>query len=62
MSPAKVITIKTFGKIRRFGLCSGVAAYCVKSMLCVVQDETHPALKVKQSRYRPGVAQRVPGS
>ena len=45
MSLAKVTIVKKRSvKIRHYGLCSGVAAYYVKSivmcMLCVVQEET----------------------
>ena len=50
MNLAKVTTVKSLVKIRRYKLCSGVAAYYVKSVLvcmqCVVQNETqsHSAL------------------
>jgi hypothetical protein len=44
LSLAKVTIAKMFRKIRRYELCSGVAAYYVKSIvvckLCVVQNET----------------------
>jgi len=47
---AKVTIVKMFGKIGRYKLCSGVAAYYVKSILvcmqCVVQNETEFILTI----------------
>ena len=44
MSVAKVTVAKIFHKISRYEICSGVAAYHVKSImvckLCVGQNET----------------------
>jgi len=41
---AEVTDVKSSVKISRYKLCSGVAAYCVKSILvrmqCVLQNET----------------------
>ena len=39
-----------------------VTAYFIKCTFDVVSYFTGKKVKVKQSRYRPGVAQRVPGS
>ena len=33
LEPAKVTIVKSSVKIRRYKLCSSVAAYCVKSIL-----------------------------
>jgi len=42
---AKVTIVKSSVKISRYKVCSGVAAYYVKSILvcvkCIVQNETH---------------------
>ena len=34
----------------------------IKKKICLNRSPENSKLKVKQSRYRPGVAQRVPGS
>ena len=52
LSLAKVTIVKSSVKIRRYKLCSGVAAYNVKFILvcmqCVVQNETAYTLHTHQ--------------
>ena len=51
---AKVTVVKNSVKIRRYKLCSGVAAYFVKSILvymqCVVQNEGTSSLMMVTDR------------
>jgi len=53
----KLQFLKCSVKIRRFKPCSGVAVYCVKSMLvcmqCVVQNETEQSDSAVHTAYTP---------
>jgi hypothetical protein len=57
----RVLLIVRLSKVSVLNIISGVVL-CGDKVMMTLEDDLLLKVKVKQSCYRPGVAQRVPGS